>query len=182
MPISGVFSITPSRHRDDRGFLSETYNSRSLAELGIDVVFQQQNHIFTERTGTIRGLHFQAPPGATAKLIRVLKGSIFDVVVDLRRGSPSYGSHVAEVLSAENWAQLFHPVGFAHGFCTMEPGTEVAYLSSVPWRPELDRGLLWSDPDLGIEWPVSDDDAIVSDKDRSQPRLGDLETFFDADS
>lgn len=126
----------------------------------------------------MRGLHFQKPPHAQGKLVRVARGAIFDVAVDIRRGSPTYGRHVTAVLSAENWAQLWVPAGFAHGFCTLEPDTEVLYKVTDYYTPECDCGLRWNDPELGIEWPVKRDEAIVSDKDRSHPALADLEPVF----
>jgi dTDP-4-dehydrorhamnose 3,5-epimerase len=176
--IEGVRLLRPQRHRDDRGFLSEVYNRQALKGAGIEGDFVQENHILSRERGTIRGLHFQVDPHPAAKLLRVVRGAIFDVVVDLRYGSPTYGEHVAVELSEENWTQIYVPEGLAHGLCTLEPDTVITYRVSDYWSPDVDRGILWNDPDLGIDWPVSGDEAIVSDKDRSQPRLSDLPRYF----
>ncbi|MFS8636624.1 MAG: dTDP-4-dehydrorhamnose 3,5-epimerase [Gemmatimonadota bacterium] len=173
--IPDVKEIVPVRYGDERGFLSEVYQRDAFAAAGIDIEFVQENHSYSARRGTVRGLHFQIPPRAQAKLVRVARGAILDVAVDIRPGSPTFGRHVAVVLSAENWKQLYIPVGFAHGFCTLEPDTEVIYKLSDVYAPELERGLLWNDPALGIEWPVSEAEAILSPKDRTHPRLSELE-------
>lgn len=174
LEIPDVKLITPRRHSDDRGFFSETYSARALKEAGIDALFVQDNHSLSRRKGVVRGLHYQMAPQAQGKLIRTTRGAIFDVAVDIRHGSPTFGRHVSVVLSAENWAQLWVPVGFAHGFCTLEDDTEVQYKVSEYYAPEYDRGILWNDPALGISWPVSAADAILSDKDRGQPLLQDV--------
>jgi dTDP-4-dehydrorhamnose 3,5-epimerase len=174
--ISEIVLIRADRHEDQRGFVSETYNRRALAEAGIDTEFVQDNHSLSVPQGTLRGLHFQAPPAAQAKLVRVVRGAILDVAVDIRTGSPSYGRHVSCRLSAEAWNQLFTPEGFAHGFCTLEPDTEVIYKVSGYYAPEHDRGLLWNDPALGIDWPVSE--PLLSEKDRFHPPLGELPEYF----
>lgn len=176
--IDGVLIIEPAKHVDSRGFLSEVFNESRLAELGITTRFVQENHTLSTDAGTVRGLHFQIPPKEAAKLVRVTRGAIFDVAVDLRRSSPTYGKHVATVLDTDNWLQMFIPGGFAHGFCTMQPHTEVTYRVSDHWSPEVDRGVRWDDPELGIAWPIGRDEAIVSDKDRAQPQLTELETYF----
>lgn len=176
--LSGVLLVVPSRHEDDRGFFSEVYKRSVLSAAGIDDLFVQDNHSLSRRPGTVRGLHFQIPPHPTAKLVRVVRGAIWDVVVDVRHGSPTFGRYVAAELSAENWRQIYVPVGFAHGFCTLVPDTEVVYKVTEHWYPEVDKGVAWDDPDLGIPWPVLADRAIVSDKDRSQPRLRDLPEYF----
>jgi dTDP-4-dehydrorhamnose 3,5-epimerase len=137
----------------------------------------QDNHSFSAAVGTIRGMHFQLPPRAQAKLVRVLRGAVLDVVVDLQRGSSTYGRHAAIELSAANAQQVFVPAGFAHGFCTLEPGTEVAYKASDYYDAGLERGLAWDDPDLVLPWPVTADRAVLSDKDRRQPRLRDVACF-----
>lgn len=170
--------ITPPKFGDHRGFFSETYNKRALAEAGLDLEFVQDNHSLSAQKGTLRGLHFQTPPFGQDKLVRVTRGAILDVAVDLRRGSPTYGQHVSAELSAESWSQLLVPIGFAHGFVTLEPDTEVLYKVTQYYSPECDRGLLWNDPDLGIPWPVAEADAILSDKDRKHPRLRDLPDIF----
>lgn len=179
LTLSGVRLVTPTRHGDDRGFFSEVYNKKALAEIGIEDDFVQDNHSLSRDTGTVRGLHFQVHPHAIAKLVRVSSGSVFDVVVDLRQGSPTYGDHVSAVLSSENWAQIYVPVGFAHGFCTLEPDTEVIYKVTDHWFPAQDKGVAWDDPALGIEWPVGPERAILSEKDRSQPALADLDGYFE---
>ena len=176
--ISAVKLLIPRKHGDRRGFFSEVYNQRALAQAGIDVEFVQDNHSLSAEKGTMRGLHFQAPPFAQDKLVRVVRGAVFDVAVDLRRASPTYGRHVSAVLSAEAWNQLLVPTGFAHGFMTLEPDTEVIYKVSNYYAPEHDKGLLWNDPALGIAWPIPEADAILSDKDRGQPRLAELVTPF----
>ena len=176
--ISAVKLLIPRKHGDRRGFFSEVYNQRALAQAGIDIEFVQDNHSLSAEKGTVRGLHFQSPPFAQDKLVRVVRGAVFDVAVDLRRGSPTYGQHVSAVLSAEAWSQLLVPVGFAHGFMTLEPDTEVIYKVSNYYAPDHDKGLLWNDPALGIAWPTLETDAILSDKDRGQPRLAELVTPF----
>ena len=141
----------------------------------------QDNHSLSAEKGVVRGLHFQVPPFAQDKLVRVVRGSVFDAAVDLRRGSPTYGKHVSVVLSAEEWNQILVPIGFAHGLMTLEPDTEVIYKVSNYYSAEHDKGLLWNDPALGIEWPVAEDEAILSAKDKVQPRLADLLPYFHFD-
>ena len=178
LAIPEVRIIRPRRHGDARGFFSETWSRQALAEAGIGLDFVQDNHAFSAEAGTVRGLHFQIPPYAQAKLVRVVRGAILDVAVDIRAGSPTYGRHVAAVISAAEWNQILVPVGFAHGLATLEPGTEVLYKVSAPYSPAHDKGLLWNDPALGIDWPVGEAEAIVSDKDRRQPQLADLPDWF----
>ncbi len=173
LAIPAVKLITPVKHGDSRGFFSETYNGRDLEAVGITTVFVQDNHSLSGPRGTVRGLHYQLPPFAQDKLLRVVRGSVMDVAVDLRRGSPTFGHHVSVVISAEDWTQVLVPAGFAHGFCTLEPDTEVIYKVSDYYAPDHDRGILWNDPDLGIEWPVGTEDALLSEKDRNHPRLRD---------
>lgn len=176
--ISGVKVLIPHKHGDHRGFFSETYSQRSLAEVGIMSQFVQDNHSLSERRGTVRGLHFQIPPFTQDKLIHVIRGSIYDVAVDLRHGSPTYGKHVALVLSAKEWNQIFIPKGFAHGLCTLEPGTEVLYKVSDYYKPDAERGLLWNDPALAIRWPLPEADVLLLERDRGFPPLSKLEAFF----
>ena len=176
--ISDVKLLVPKRHSDHRGFFSEVYNREALAEAGIDIDFVQDNHSLSAEKGTVRGLHFQTPPFAQDKLVRVVRGSVFDVAVDLRRDSPSYGRHVGVVLSAEAWNQILVPVGFAHGFMTLGPGTEVVYKVSDYYSPDHDKGLLWNDPALGIQWPIPEGEVVLSDKDRVHPKLAELVTPF----
>ena len=176
--IAAVKMLAPGKHGDHRGFFSEVYNRRTLAEAGIGIEFVQDNHSLSAEKGTVRGLHFQTPPYAQDKLVRVVRGAVFDVAVDLRRGSPTYGQHVSAVLSAEAWNQLLAPIGFAHGFMTLEPDTEVLYKVSNYYAPDHDQGILWNDPALGIAWPIPEAQAILSDKDRRQPHLAELATPF----
>ena len=176
--ISDVKLLVPKRHDDHRGFLSEVYKRKALAEAGIDIEFVQDNHSLSVEKGTVRGLHFQTPPFAQEKLVRVVRGSVFDVAVDLRRDSPSYGRHVGVVLSAEAWNQILVPVGFAHGFMTLEPGTEVVYKVSDYYSPDHDKGLLWNDSALRIQWPIPEGEVVLSDKDRVHPKLAELVTPF----
>lgn len=179
LEIPEVRIITPRKHGDHRGFFSETYNQRALEQSGIAIEFVQDNHSLSAERGTMRGLHFQAPPFAQDKLVRVVRGSVFDVAVDLRRGSPTYGKHVTAVLSDREWNQILVPIGFAHGFMTLEEGTEVIYKVSNYYAPDHDMGLLWNDPALGIKWPLPEDQAVLSDKDRTQPRFEELTTPFE---
>ena len=176
--IPEVTLITPERFGDLRGYLSEVYRHDRLRQLGIEVDFLQDNISLSADVGTVRGLHFQITPMAQAKIVFVLRGAILDVAVDLRAGSPTFGQHVSAMLSEDNGHQLYVPVGFAHGFATLAPNTLVYYKISSLYTPELERGILWNDPDLAIEWPVSTDRAIVSARDKQQPRVKDLETYF----
>jgi len=197
LAVSGPVLVAPRRFGDHRGFFLETYSVRDFAALGIPDVFVQDNHSLSAVPGTIRGMHFQLPPHAQAKLVRVLRGmhfsigagqaklvrcargQILDVAVDLRRSSPSYGRHVAVELTADNAQQLYIPVGFAHGFCTLAPDTEVAYKVTALYAPECDRGIAWDDPDLALPWPFDAAAVQLSDKDRRAPRLRDLPPAFD---
>ncbi|MBF9234878.1 dTDP-4-dehydrorhamnose 3,5-epimerase [Microvirga alba] len=163
---------------DQRGFFTETYNRQAFRAVGIEDEFVQDNFSLSAEAGTVRGLHFQLAPFAQTKLVRVGRGRILDVAVDLRRSSPTYGWHVAVELSAENRLQLLVPVGFAHGFCTLEPNTEVHYKVSAHYSAAHDRGLAWNDPALGIPWPVDAGRAILSDKDTKNPLLADLQISF----
>jgi dTDP-4-dehydrorhamnose 3,5-epimerase len=176
--LPGVKIVRPKKLGDHRGFFSEVYNDATWREAGFDHRFVQDNHSWSAAPGTIRGLHFQRAPHAQVKLVRVGRGRILDVAVDLRRASPTFGRHVAIELSAENWAQLLVPIGFAHGFCTLSEDAEVLYKVSDVYSAADDRGLAWDDPDLAIPWPVAPDRAILSDKDRRWPRLRDLADVF----
>jgi dTDP-4-dehydrorhamnose 3,5-epimerase len=177
--IAGPMLVMSRGFTDDRGVFTETYSHRDFAALGIADEFVQDNECRSIREGTVRGLHFQLPPRAQAKLVRVLRGAILDVVVDLRRSSGSHGRHLAVGLDAAEGHQLYIPPGFAHGFCTLEPGTTVAYKVSAPYTPELDRCLAWDDPDLALPWPLGRADAVLSERDRRAPRLRDLPACFD---
>ena len=169
--------VKPARHNDARGFFAEIYNRRKYRELGIDVEFVQDNHSSSRQVGTLRGLHFQAPPHAQAKLVRCGRGSIFDVAVDIRRGSPTYGHWEGYNLTAESGQQLYIPVGFAHGFVTLKPNSEIVYKCSDYYAPETEGAILWSDPDINIDWPT-DDDPILSEKDAVAPLLANFESPF----
>ena len=178
LAIPEVLLIEPRRFGDARGFFSETWKRGAFAAAGLGVDFVQDNHSLSREVGVVRGLHFQIPPQVQGKLVRVVRGAILDVAVDIRRNSPSFGRHVTAELSADNWRQLWVPPGFAHGFCTLQPDTEVIYKVTAPYAPECDKGLAWDDPDLRIAWPVAPGAAILSDKDRCQPRLSDLPAWF----
>lgn len=178
--LAEVKIIVPRIFRDERGYFVETY-SRAVYKLmaGIDAEFVQDNHSRSEQIGVVRGLHYQAPPYAQGKLIRVVRGSIQDVVVDIRVGSPTFGRHASVILTAENQEQIWVPKGFAHGLCALEPGTEVSYKVTDYYNPAADCGLAWDDPMLGIEWRVDPNAAILSDRDRMHPALQDLPAYFD---
>jgi len=177
LAINDVKLIWTIKHDDDRGFFSETYNLESFSNVGIKVRFVQDNHSKSSHPFTLRGLHFQTPPYAQDKLVRVVKGSIFDVAVDLRKSSPTFGAHVSAMLSAQEWNQIFVPVGFAHGFMTLEPNTEVTYKVSNHYSPRHDKGILWSDPALAIAWPTRLG-VRISPKDERLPVLHSVSELF----
>ena len=179
MEIPDVKLVQPVRHGDARGFFSEVFKRDVFAEHGLPSEWVQDNHSRSSQTHIIRGLHFQAPPFAQAKLVRVTRGAVLDVAVDLRRSSPTFGKHVAVELSEDNWLQLYVPAGFAHGFCTLTEVTEVQYKVTAPYAPSCDFGLAWNDPDLAIDWPLSGAAPLLSDKDGKLPRLRDLPSYFD---
>jgi dTDP-4-dehydrorhamnose 3,5-epimerase len=176
--LPGVKLIQPVRHGDARGYFSEVYRDDALRRAGVAIDFIQDNQSMSAPVGVLRGLHFQTAPMAQAKLIRVIAGSVLDVAVDIRRGSPHYGKHVAVVLSAEEGNQLLVPEGFAHGFCTREPNTTVIYKVNRYYAPENDRGLLWNDPALEIDWGLGEREPVLSDKDRRHPTLAELPAYF----
>lgn len=176
--IEGPLIIEPDVFSDDRGSFTETYNEVRYAEAGIPDVFVQDN-LSVSRKGVLRGLHFQSPPHAQGKLVQVLRGRVFDVAVDIREGSPTFGRHVSVELSAENHRQFFIPVGFAHGFLALEDDTVFQYKCTDVYAPEQDGGIRYDDPTLGIAWP--DGPYLVSDKDRRQPLLRDLGPVFRLD-
>ena len=178
--MSSVQLIETRRFTDSRGWFSETFNETSFSRYGISDRFVQDNQSFSILPGTVRGLHFQTPPFGQAKLVRCIRGSIFDVAVDIRGGSPTYGQWVGAELSATNGRQLFIPVGFAHAFMTLEAETEVIYKVTAPYAPTHDAGLHWNDPAIGINWPLPRGSTpILSSKDAALPVLGDFVSPFD---
>lgn len=175
--LGGVLEIVPKRFDDARGFFSETYNSKSFAERGIDLPFIQDNHSYSAQAGVLRGLHYQLPPRAQDKLLRVVRGRLFDVAVDIRRNSPTFGNWVGLEISAEKGNQILIPKGFAHGFLTLEPDTEVIYKVTDTYSPEHDRSIRFDDPAIGIEWPEIAGGLRLSDKDRKAHLLAAADVF-----
>lgn len=169
--------IKPTRHEDERGFFSETYSQRRYRNLGVNVDFLQDNHSFSRESGTLRGLHFQAPPNAQGKLVRCGKGAIFDVAVDIRKGSSTFGHWKGYELTEENGHQLYVPIGFAHGFVTLKPRSEIIYKCSSYYAPQAEGSIRWDDPSIGIDWPLSEN-VILNKRDAIAPLLKDLETPF----
>lgn len=169
--------LSPKKHEDDRGYFQEIYSKEEYKKLGIDVDFVQDNHSVSKLSGTLRGLHFQAMPYAQAKLVKCVKGSLFDVALDIRRGSPSFGKWEGYILSEENGHQLFIPVGFAHGFVSLEPNTEIIYKCSDYYNKEMERSILWCDETIDIAWPISGK-PILSKKDSTAPKLINIESSF----
>lgn len=177
--IPDVFILTPSRFADDRGFFSESWNSATMAKHGFHVNFVQDNHSFSKSRGTIRGLHYQSPPHAQAKLVRCSRGRLLDVAVDIRNGSPTFGRWISEELTFENGKQLMIPIGFLHGFMTLEPDTEIVYKCSDHYAPQYDGVIRFDDPDIGIDWGMDRGDLILSARDKAGPRLRDVTSPFD---
>jgi dTDP-4-dehydrorhamnose 3,5-epimerase len=177
-PLQGVKVLTPNRIGDSRGFFAESYNYRVLTEFGIEIEFVQDNHSLSSVVGTVRGLHFQCPPSDQGKLVRCGRGALYDVVVDIRLGSPTYGKWYGIDLTFENGRQLLVPAGFAHGFITRQPDTEIVYKCSNYYAPEAEGSLLWNDPVIGIDWNIDSDDALLSEKDLIAPKLSDLVSPF----
>jgi dTDP-4-dehydrorhamnose 3,5-epimerase len=180
LEIPEVRIVRPRKFGDHRGFFSETYNKKALADAGIHLDFVQDNHSLSATPGTLRGLHFQIPPKAQDKLVRVVRGAVFDVAVDIRAGSPTYGKWVGATISAAEWNQILVPAGFAHGFLTLEPDTEVEYKVTNLYAPDCDKGIAWNDPDLDITWPLPAGltAPVLSDKDSRQPMLRDIPAWF----
>jgi dTDP-4-dehydrorhamnose 3,5-epimerase len=174
MRLAGLFEIRPKRFGDERGFFSEVWSREAMAAAGFDIGWVQDNHSFSAAKGVLRGLHFQEPPAEQDKLIRVSRGAVFDVAVDIRRGSPTFGQWDGAVLTADEWNQMLVPKGFAHGFVTLEDNTEVQYKVSAPYRAELDRAIRYDDPAIGIEWPDVGVALTLSDKDRNAPLLSEI--------
>ena len=177
--LDAVRVIEPKKFGDHRGFFSEVYSRKAFAAAGIELSFVQDNHSLSGPRGTVRGLHYQVAPLAQDKLVRVVRGAILDVAVDIRRSSPTFGRHVAVELSADNWKQLLVPVGFAHGFVTLTDHTEVIYKVSADYSPPHERGIQWNDPALGIDWRIAADAAVLSDRDRKHPPLAQQADLFD---
>jgi dTDP-4-dehydrorhamnose 3,5-epimerase len=175
--LPDILEIRPRRHGDDRGFFSEVWNKTTFAEAGIVLDFVQDNHSLSGSAGVLRGLHYQLPPFDQSKLLRVSRGRIFDVAVDIRRSSPTFRRWVGVELSAAEWNQLLIPPGFAHGFLTLEPDTEVQYKVSAPYSPAHDRAVRWDDPAIGIDWPLPVEAPILSERDRQAPLLHEAELF-----
>lgn len=171
--IPDIRVLVPKKIGDNRGFFSEVYSRKALAAVGITDQFVQDNHSLSAEKGVVRGLHYQLPPSGQVKLVRVVHGAILDVVVDVRRASPTFGKHVAVELSADNWKQIYVPVGFAHGFVTLEPRTQVLYKVTSDYSPEHERAIRWNDPALGIDWGVDEASATLSPRDRTHPLLND---------
>ena len=178
LDIPEVVVLRPSRHGDHRGYFVESFNARSFRAEVAAAEFVQDNEAMSAAQGTVRGLHFQRPPTAQGKLVRVLKGAIFDVAVDIRQGSPTFGRHVFATLTAETGDQIWVPPGFAHGYCTLEPDCVIAYKVTNFYSAADDGGIAWDDPALAIPWPVEPGAALLSDKDRRQPKLADLPAVF----
>jgi dTDP-4-dehydrorhamnose 3,5-epimerase len=179
--IDGIVAIVPTKRGDSRGFFSETYRKDLLTAEGIGTEFVQDNHVYSAARGVLRGLHFQTPPHGQGKLVRCARGSILDVAVDIRTGSPTYGQHVAVELSADNWKQLWVPPGFAHGYVTLEADCEVIYKVTDYWALDCERGIAWNDSALGIDWRVSPADLILAEKDQKNPPLSELPPVFNFD-
>lgn len=175
--LKGAAILEPVIHGDHRGFFMESYNEAAMLRLGVEIKFIQDNQSLSAEPGVLRGLHYQLNPKAQTKLVRVLSGAIYDVILDIRKDSPTFGRWVGVILSEFNKRQLLVPKGFAHGFCTLAPNTQVFYKVDEYYSPEHDRGILWNDPALGIDWPVSN--PILSEKDRRHPALADAELNFD---
>ncbi|MBP0441373.1 dTDP-4-dehydrorhamnose 3,5-epimerase [Tianweitania sediminis] len=178
LAVSPVVELIPRQFGDHRGFFSETFNQGRLSEAGFPDTWVQDNQSLSRERFTLRGLHYQEPPFAQAKLVRVLQGSIFDVAVDIRRGSPTFGKWVSLIVSADAFNQILVPEGFAHGFLTLEPNTEVFYKVTAPYSSAHDRAIRWDDPALAIDWPLNGNDPHLSDKDAAAPLLADVTLVF----
>lgn len=178
LKLPGLMVLKPRRFSDPRGYFIETYNEKAFAAAGIATRFVQDNQSLSVAKGTVRGLHFQLPPAAQAKLVRVLQGSVYDLAIDLRVGSPTYGQCDGATLTADGGEQMFVPRGLAHGFCTLEPDTVVAYKVDEFYAPASDSGLIWNDPALAVRWPVAAADAVLSDKDKTLGRFADFKSPF----
>jgi len=178
LEIPDIVEIIPAKFGDERGFFSEVYNGKRLRAAGLSFEFVQDNHSLSNQVHTLRGLHFQVPPRAQGKLVRVLKGAVLDVAVDIRAGSPTFGKWVSIELSADKWNQVLIPIGFAHGLLTLTPDTEVFYKVTDFYSKDHDRGIRWDDPDLGIDWRLGGAVPLLSEKDRRLPRLREISSPF----
>ncbi len=178
LEIPDLKVLTPVRHRDSRGFFSETWNQERFAAAGVPGPFIQDNHAVSTERGVVRGLHLQIGPNAQGKLVRVVRGSIWDVAVDVRHGSPTFGQCAGAEISADNWAQIWVPPGFLHGYCTLTDDTEVIYKVTAPYDRSAERGVIWNDPVLAVPWPVSAAEAILSDKDKLLPPFSRHDEWF----
>ncbi len=178
LAIPDVLLITPRVHRDDRGAFAETFSAKAFAAAGLPTGFVQDNHSLSVQKGVVRGLHYQIAPAAQAKLVRVVRGAVLDVAVDIRRSSPTFGSHVSALLTADNWRQMFVPIGFAHGYAVLEPNTEVIYKVTDLYAPQQERGILWNDPTLSIDWGVLPSEAILAARDLKLPKLAEATDLF----
>lgn len=178
LALDGLVEIRPPRFGDERGFFSQVWSAEEMAAAGIALDFVQDNHSYSAARGVLRGLHYQVPPAAQHKLVRVSRGAVFDVAVDIRAGSPTFGQWAGLTLSAELWNQLLVPPGFAHGFVTLEEHSEVQYKVSAPYRPEFERSIRFDDPDIGIDWPVAAGELLLSAKDQAAPSLSSGPTGF----
>jgi dTDP-4-dehydrorhamnose 3,5-epimerase len=176
--IAGPLIVRPQRFHDDRGFLSEIFREETFAAEVTPLRFVQENHVYSTHACTVRGIHFQIAPNAQGKLIRVTRGAVWDAAVDLRKGSPTFGRHVGVELSAEDWSQFWVPVGFGHGYCTLEPDTEVIYKLTAPYDASCERTIAWDDPDLNLPWPLGARPPVLSERDRHNPRFKDLPAYF----
>ncbi len=176
--IPAVKILEPKKYGDHRGFFSETYSRKALRELGVDLEFVQDNHSLSAQKGVVRGLHYQVAPTSQHKLVRVVRGAILDVAVDIRKSSPTFGKHVAAIISAANWRQILVPIGFAHGFVTLEENTEVIYKVTNYYSPKDERGIRWNDPALGIDWQIDPAAAVLSDRDTKHPLFKDAADLF----
>lgn len=179
LEIADVKLVRPRKFGDDRGFFSETWNAKAFEDAGLEFDFVQDNHSYSAPANVLRGLHFQKPPFAQGKLVRCTRGAILDIAVDIRKGSPTFGHYVSAKVSAENWTQILVPVGFAHGFVTLVPDTEVVYKVTALYSREHDANITWNDPDIAIDWGLDEQQPILSDKDRAAPLLSQIETGFE---
>ena len=178
LDIPDVVTLVPRRFEDERGFFSETLSYRALAEFGLDCSFVQENHSYSKKSGVLRGLHYQRPPHAQAKLVRCSRGAILDIAVDLRQSSETFGKYVTAEISAENWAQIYIPEGFAHGFVTLQPHTEVQYAVTDYYKPSCEETIVWNDPVLSLPWGVEEQDVLISEKDRNGLFFSEVERVF----